>query len=108
MAGLLKPVEREVASGTAEVREIFKVPRIGLIAGCMVVDGVIKRNSRVRVIRDQVQIYEGKISSLRRFKEDAREVASGFECGIGIDGYQDVKVGDVLQTFEIEEVAQEL
>jgi len=108
MAGLLKPVEREVASGTAEVREIFKVPRIGLVAGCMVVDGVIKRNSRVRVIRDQVQIYEGKISSLRRFKEDAREVASGFECGIGIDGYQDVKVGDVLQTFEIEEVAQEL
>ncbi len=108
MAGLLKPVEREVASGTAEVREVFKVPKVGQIAGCMVVEGVIKRNSRVRVIRDQVQIYEGKVSSLRRFKEDAREVASGFECGIGIEGYQDVRVGDVLQTFEIEEVAQEL
>jgi len=108
MTGLLKPIEREVASGTAEVRETFKVPKIGLIAGCMVADGTIKRNSRVRVIRDQVQIYEGKISSLRRFKEDAKEVSSGFECGIGVEGYQDVRVGDMLQTFEIEEVAQEL
>jgi translation initiation factor IF-2 len=108
MSGLLKPVEREVASGSAEVRETFKVPRIGLIAGCMVVDGTIKRNSRVKVIRDQVQIYEGVISSLRRFKDDAREVQSGFECGIGVEGYQDVRVGDTLQTYEIEEVEQEL
>ncbi len=108
MSGLLKPVEREVASGAAEVRETFKVPRVGLIAGCMVVEGTIKRNSRVKVIRDQVQIYEGVISSLRRFKDDAREVQAGFECGIGVEGYQDVQVGDTLQTYEIEEVEQEL
>ena len=81
---------------------------VGLIAGCMVTDGNIKRNSRVRVIRDQVEVFHGAISSLRRFKEDAREVQSGYECGIGVEGYQDIKVGDVLQTYEIEEVAQEL
>lgn len=108
MTGLLKPVEREVATGTVEVREVFKVPKIGLIAGSYVLEGHVKRNSRVRVIRDQVQIYEGTISSLKRFKEDAKDVQSGFECGIGIDRFNDVKVGDILEVFEIEEVAQEL
>jgi translation initiation factor IF-2 len=108
MKGLLKPVEREVATGTAEVREVFKVPKIGLIAGTYVLEGHVKRNSRVRVLRDQVQIYQGFISSLRRFKEDAKDVQSGFECGIGIDRFNDVKVGDILEVFEIEEVAQEM
>jgi translation initiation factor IF-2 len=108
MKGMLAPIEREVATGSAEVRELFRVPKIGVIAGSYVIDGLIKRNSRVRVIRDQIQIYESKISSLKRFKEDAREVKTGFECGIGVDGFQDLKVGDILEVYEIVEEAAEL
>jgi translation initiation factor IF-2 len=108
MTGLLDKVKREVPRGKAEVRDTFKVPKVGTIAGCMVTDGSVPRSASVRLVRDSRVIYEGKIGSLRRFKDDASEVKSGFECGIGIAGYQDVKVGDVIEAFVIEEVAPSL
>jgi translation initiation factor IF-2 len=104
--GLLGPEMREVPMGQAEVRATFRVPRYGLVAGCMVIEGTIRRNARARLVRDGTVVYESRIGSLRRFKDDAREVAAGFECGIGIEGYQDVKEGDMIQAFEIEEVAR--
>ncbi|MBW2493701.1 MAG: translation initiation factor IF-2 [Deltaproteobacteria bacterium] len=103
MAGLLPPTIEEKAGGRAEVRELFTVPKVGRIAGSMVAEGTIRRGATCRLIRDGVQIYEGKVGSLKRFKDDAREVNSGFECGIGIEGYNDIKVGDVIETFSIEE-----
>jgi len=108
MTGLLDTVKREAVRGHAEVRETFKVPKVGTIAGCMVTDGVIPRSASVRLIRDNRVVYEGRIGSLRRFKDDASEVKQGFECGIGIAGYQDVKIGDVLEAFTVEEVAPSL
>ncbi|MEM9406458.1 MAG: translation initiation factor IF-2 [Acidobacteriota bacterium] len=108
MAGLLEPTIREVEQGRAEVREIFKVPRIGMVAGCHVIEGVINRNDHVRLLRDNVVVHEGKIGSLRRFKDDASEVRSGFDCGIGIDRFQDVKPGDLIEAFTHEEVAATL
>jgi translation initiation factor IF-2 len=104
--GLLGPELRERPMGQAEVRAIFRVPRAGTIAGCMVLDGVIRRNARARLARDGSVIYESTISSLKRFKDDAREVAAGYECGIGIEGYNDIKEGDLIQAFEIEEIAR--
>ena len=104
--GLLGPEEREVPLGQAEVRATFRVPRLGVVAGCMVLDGVIRRNSKARLVRDGTVIYETTVGSLRRFKDDVREVAAGFECGIGLDGYQDVKEGDLIQAFEVQEVAR--
>ena len=103
MAGLLPPTVTETMGGRAEVREIFTVPKVGRIAGSMIADGTIRRGATCRLIRDGVQIYEGKVGSLRRFKDDAREVNSGFECGIGVEGYNDIKVGDVIETFTLEE-----
>ncbi len=103
MAGLLPPTVTETMGGRAEIREIFTVPKVGRIGGSMVADGTIRRGSTCRLIRDGVQIYEGKVGSLRRFKDDAREVNSGFECGIGVEGYNDIKVGDVIETFTLEE-----
>ena len=103
MAGLLPPTVTEKMGGRAEVRELFTVPKVGKIAGSMVADGMIRRGATCRLIRDGVQIYEGKVGSLKRFKDDAREVNSGFECGIGIEGYNDIKVGDVIETFTLEE-----
>ena len=108
MTGLLDTVKKEVARGRAEVRDTFKVPKIGTVAGCMVTEGVIPRTASVRLVRDNRVIYEGKVGSLRRFKDDASEVKTGFECGIGIAGYQDVKVGDVIEAFAMEDVAQSL
>ena len=104
--GLLGPEIKEVPLGQAEVRATFKVPRLGTVAGCMVVDGVIRRNAKARLVRDGVVVYESTVASLRRFKDDAREVASGFECGIGLEGYQDYKEGDLIQAFEEQEVAR--
>ncbi|MGI8521376.1 MAG: translation initiation factor IF-2 [Actinomycetota bacterium] len=104
--GLLGPETREVPMGQAEVRATFRVPRYGLVAGCMVIEGTIRRTARARLVRDGTVVYESRIGSLRRFKDDAREVAAGFECGIGIEGYQDVKEGDMIQAFEIQEVAR--
>ncbi len=106
LGGLLSPIIKEENLGQAEVRDVFQVPKIGAIAGCIVTDGVINRGVSVRVIRDGVIIYEGEVSSLKRFKDDAKEVAKGYECGIGIEGYNDIKSGDYLESFKkIEERA---
>jgi translation initiation factor IF-2 len=104
MLGLLAPVFEEIVTGEAEVREIFRVPRIGAIAGCYVREGVITRGSKVRFLREGVVIWKGSITSLRRFKDDAREVAAGFECGIGLSDYQDLKNGDVIETYDEREI----
>ncbi|MDE3173584.1 MAG: translation initiation factor IF-2, partial [Gemmatimonadota bacterium] len=108
LEGMLRPEKREVVFGEAEVRETFKVSRIGTIAGCYVRSGVINRQGRVRVIRDGVEIYDGAISSLRRFKDDVREVKDGFECGIGVENFNDIKVGDVIECYRTEEIARSL
>jgi len=104
MLGMLAPEFEEVVTGDAEVREIFSVPRIGKIAGCYVTNGTITRGSKVRFLREGTIIWKGDVSSLRRFKEDVREVQSGFECGIGLSDYQDLKEGDVIETFEDREI----
>ncbi|MDL2279510.1 translation initiation factor IF-2 [Desulfovibrio sp. OttesenSCG-928-G11] len=108
MEGMLAPVEREVFLGTADVRETFSVPKVGLVAGCHVSDGKITRNARVRLLRNGVVVHNGRIASLRRFKDDAREVAKGYECGIGLENYNDVKIGDVIEAFEVVEEAATL
>ena len=108
MEGMLKPDTKEETTGTVEVRNTFKVPKVGTIAGCYVTDGVIKRTSSVNVIRDGVVKFTGKISSLKRFKDDAKEVKAGFECGVGIENWQDLQVGDQLEAFEYVEVARKL
>ena len=109
MAGLLDPTFKEVSRGRAEVRETFKVPKIGTIAGCHVVDGVIPRSRRAcACVRDGRVVYEGKIVSLRRFKDDASEVRGGFDCGIGLERFQDIKPGDIIEAFVKEEIAPTL
>jgi translation initiation factor IF-2 len=108
MEGLLAPEEVEATVGTAEVRQTFRASRVGTIAGSYVLDGVIRRGADVRLVREGTVIWTGRIGSLRRFQEDAREVAAGFECGIVLDGYQDVKEGDVLEVFETRQVEREL
>ena len=106
MRGMLAPVEREVMLGRAEVRQVFKVSRVGTIVGCYVTSGKITRNAKVRVIRDAAVVFDGEIESLRRFKDDVREVAEGFECGIQIAKFQDLKEGDVIEAYAIEHVAR--
>lgn len=108
LSGLLTPDRVEKATGKAEVREVFSVPKAGNIAGCSVTEGKISRSDHVRLVRDGVQVYEGVISSLRRFKDDVKEVSSGYECGIGIENYNDIKPGDVIEAFTVEEVAREI
>jgi translation initiation factor IF-2 len=105
VAGLLAPVIKETYLGRAEVRNSFRVKGVGMIAGCSVQDGILKRDAEVRVLRDNVVIYTGRISSLRRFKDDANEVRAGFECGVGVSNFSDVKVGDILECFKIEKTA---
>jgi translation initiation factor IF-2 len=108
LSGMLSPEQQENVTGTAEVRALFRVPRAGTIAGCYVTGGHITRNQRARVVRDGVVIYESSVSSLRRFKDDVREVAEGFECGIGIENFNDIHEGDVIEAFEVREVARAL
>ncbi len=108
MEGLLAPEKKEVVLGEAEVRQIFKIAKVGTIAGCFVRSGVIPRTGRVRVIRNGVEVYDGTLASLKRFKDDVREVREGFECGIGIENFNDVKVGDLIESYRIEEVARSL
>ncbi len=108
MEGMLEPTLREKVVGRAEVRDIFSIPGVGSIAGCYINDGKVRRNASARLVRDHVVVHDGKISSLRRFKEDAREVSSGYECGIGLDNFNDVKAGDVIEVYEMEEVARRL
>ena len=108
MEGLLTPEEREVMLGAAEVRQIFKVPRVGTVAGCMVTEGEIQRRGKIRVIRDGIQVYEGELGSLKRFKDDVREVREGFECGLNVANFNDIKVGDTIECYRVEEVARTL
>ena len=108
MEGMLTPDTKEEVTGTLEVRNTFKVPRIGVIAGCYVTDGIIKRSGSVHLIRDGIVKFTGKISSLKRFKDDAKEVAAGYECGVGIEDWQDIQVGDTLEAFELIKVARKL
>ena len=104
LVGMLSPVQTEETLGEAEVRALFRVSRLGTIAGCMVTSGVVRRNSLVRVIRDGTVIYETSIAQLKRFKDDAREVAEGFECGILLEGFNDLKEGDILEAYETRQV----
>ncbi|HYA42524.1 MAG TPA: translation initiation factor IF-2, partial [Syntrophobacteraceae bacterium] len=106
IVGMLKPIYKENVIGRAEVRQTFHVPKIGMIAGCSVLDGRVERNARARVLRDNVIVYDGKIGSLRRFKDDVKEVKAGFECGIGIENFNDVKEKDILEAYEIQEIKQ--
>jgi translation initiation factor IF-2 len=108
MEGLLEPTTREVALGAAEVRDIFRISRVGTIAGCYVTDGKVARSAQVRLLRDNVVIHTGKVASLKRFKDDATEVKSGLECGIGLAGYNDIKPGDVIEFFTTEQVKVKL
>jgi len=108
MVGLLEPKLEEHITGIAEVRATFRIPKIGIVAGCYVKEGTISRNNKVRVIRDGVVIFTGNIASLKRFKEDVKEVAAGYECGLRIENFQDIKEGDIIEAFEIKEVAPEL
>jgi translation initiation factor IF-2 len=104
MVGLLEPTIKETYLGRAEVRDTFRIPKAGTIAGCLVVDGLIRRDSEVRLLRDNVVAFKGKVASLRRFKDDASEVRNGMECGISIANYNDVKVGDVIEAFSTERI----
>ena len=108
LSGMLAPEIKEVELGQAEVRNTFKVPKVGTIAGCYVTEGKITRNAKLRVVRDGVVILDGEIASLRRFKDDVKEVAAGYECGIGIDKFNDIKEGDVLEAYTFEEIKREL
>jgi len=108
MSGLLPPLRQEIRLGRVEVRDTFLVPKVGTVAGCYIADGLVKRGAFVRLLRDSRVIHEGKMSSLKRFKDDVREVQSGLECGIGLDNFNDVKVGDIMEVYEIKEVAQSI
>ena len=104
MKGLLEPEYKEQLLGHAEVRNTFKVTGVGTIAGCYVTDGKLQRNAKVRLLRDNVVVFEGNLDSLRHFKEDRSEIASGFECGVGLEKYNDVKEGDVIECFELVQI----
>jgi translation initiation factor IF-2 len=106
ISGMLAPEYKEQIVGLAEVRDVFRSPKIGAVAGCMVLEGAVKRNNPIRVLRENVVIYEGQLESLRRFKDDVPEVKSGFECGIGVKNYNDVRVGDQIEVYETIEVAR--
>jgi len=108
LSNLLKPEEREEILGEAEVRQTFRVPKLGVIAGSYIRSGTIPRNASVRLVRDGVIVYEGRIASLRRFKDDVAEVREGFECGIGLENFQDIKEGDLIEAFRVEEVARSI
>jgi translation initiation factor IF-2 len=108
MSGMLTPEKREEVIGTAEIRQVFKVSKIGSIAGCMVTSGVVRRTARLRLLRDNVVIFTGELESLKRFKDDVREVKEGFECGLNIKNYNDIQENDILEFFEIKEIARTL
>ena len=104
--GMLKPTEQEVQTATIEVRNTFKVPKVGMAAGCMVQEGEVSRDDLCRLVRDGIVVYEGKIASLRRYKDDVKSVKAGFECGIGLENFQDIHIGDVIESYKIEQVAR--
>ena len=108
LTGMLGSDVREQILGVAEVRDVFRSPKFGAIAGCMVIEGTVFRSKPIRVLRDNVVIYEGELESLRRFKDDANEVRNGTECGIGVKNYTDVKIGDLIEVFDVNEIARSL
>jgi translation initiation factor IF-2 len=108
MVGMMASTFEEKVLGRAEVRQTFVIPKIGTIAGCFITDGSVFRNQKVRLLRDGVILYDGRMSSLKRFKDDAKEVVKGYECGIGIENYNDVKVGDIIESYEIIEIKPKL
>jgi translation initiation factor IF-2 len=108
MVGLLAPIKREKAMGKIEVRQVFTIPKIGAVAGCFVTDGKVTRQAQIRLVRDSVVVWSGRLGSLKRFKDDVREVAGGYECGLTLDGYNDIKIGDVVEAYEIVEEAPTL
>jgi translation initiation factor IF-2 len=108
MEGLLAPEQKEVVLGEAEIRQIFKIAKVGTIAGCFVRSGVIPRTAKVRVVRDGVEVYDGTLASLKRFKDDVREVREGFECGLGVENFNDIKVGDLVEAYKVEQIARSL
>ena len=106
MKGLLAPEFRENVLGHAEVRNVFKITNVGIVAGCYVTDGLLQRNAQVRLLRDNVVVYEGKLSSLQRFKDAVKEVKDGYECGVCLENYTDIKEGDIIECFVMEEIAR--
>ncbi len=108
LSGLLAPEIKEVELGQAEVRALFKVPKVGVISGCYVTEGKITRSAKVRIVRDGVVVHEGEIDSLKRFKDDVKEVAAGYECGIGIARFNDLKEGDIIEAYTFEEIKRKL
>jgi len=106
--GMLAPEIEEVITCNVEIREVFKITKVGSVAGCMVLDGKITRNTKIRLIRDGIVIYTGHLGSLKRFKDDAKEVATGYECGLNIDGFNDIKVGDIVEGYTEKEVSRKL
>jgi translation initiation factor IF-2 len=108
LSGMLAPEKKENILGLVEVRQVFKISKVGTVAGCMVLDGLVRRNAGVRLLRDNVVIFTGELDSLKRFKDDVREVKAGFECGLSLKNYDDLKVGDQLEAFEVVEVARSL
>ena len=108
LSGMLAPTVKETTLGSAEVREVFGVSKVGKVAGCMVTDGVVRRGAKMRLLRDSVVVHEGTIGTLRRFKDEVKEVKGGFECGIGIENYQDIQTGDVIECYELEEIARSI
>jgi translation initiation factor IF-2 len=108
LAGLLKPVLREKFLGNAAIREVFTISKVGKVAGCMVTEGLVRRGAKVRLLRDNVVIHEGSLRTLKRFKDEVREVKEGYECGMAFENYEDIQVGDIIECFELEEVARQL
>ena len=108
LSGMLSPEKKEQILGQVEIRQVFRISRVGTVAGCYVLEGLVKRSSRVRVLRSSVVVFDGELDSLKRFKDDVREVKAGFECGLSVKGYQDIEVGDVLEAYEVQEVARTL
>jgi translation initiation factor IF-2 len=108
MSGLLPPTIRETMLGNAQILEVFKVSKVGNIAGCRVTDGNVERGASVRLIRDNVVVHEGKLSQLKRFKDDVKEVSSGMECGMAFEGYQDMRAGDVIECYRVETIQRSL
>ena len=105
---MLEPAIKERFLGNAQIREVFSVSKVGKVAGCRVTEGVVRRGAKVRLVRDDVVVHEGGLATLKRFKDEVREVKEGFECGLSLENYQDIQIGDVIEAFELEEVARTL
>jgi len=108
LGGMLAPEQKENVIGLVEIREVYRISKVGAVAGCYVLDGMVKRGSRVRVLRDNVVVHEGELDSLKRFKDDVKEVKANFECGLSLKNFNDIEVGDTLEVFEVVEVARTL